>query len=209
MAVPVVLYVPNILGYIRILLAFYALHQSSKEPVQAVILFIVSAILDLFDGILARILNQTSSFGILLDIAADNILRTCGWMAVASTSTVFQVMAAAIICLEWTTMLCTQLHANTYQQHWKMQRDNDPWIVRALFANNFKNPIGMLSMYGLFSSYLWAFGAQHPQLYQNIPLFNFFQYAAYLGRALSMVVEIWMIQNYVSLVIDKDSKKNS
>lgn len=210
MALPVVLYIPNILGYIRILLAFYALHQSGDEPTRAVILFILSASLDLIDGILARSLNQISSFGVLLDIVADNILRTCGWMAVAilpTTSIKMHMVTATIISLEWMTMLATQLHANSgsSQQHWKLQRDNDPWIVRALFANNFKNPLGILSMYGLFSSYLFAFGAEHSQIHNAVPLFEFFQYTAYLGRALSLVVECWMIKNYASLVIEKDT----
>jgi CDP-diacylglycerol--inositol 3-phosphatidyltransferase len=202
MALPVVLYLPNVLGYIRIALAFYALHQAKTNPTLAIPLFIGSAFLDWFDGVLARRLQQTSSFGILLDIAADNILRTCGWMAVQG------VLPAFLVCVEWITMLSTQLHAHQAQKHWKQQRENDPWIVRALFANNFQNPIGILSMYGLFSSYLWALAAQHPDLYQAIPLFAFFQYTAYLGRAVSLVVECWMIHSYLKMVIEKDSRKS-
>lgn len=206
---PVFLYIPNLLGYARILLAFYGMYLSHDLPVQAVLIFIVSASLDLFDGILARMLHQTSSFGVLLDIAADNILRTCGWIAAAScpdATSVLQTFAAAIVCLEWTTMLSTQLHAAHSQQHWKEERCNDPWLVRALYANGFKNPIGAVSMYGLFSASLWTFGMFHSELYDNIPYYSAFQYLAYFGRALGCCVELWMIKGYLSLVLENDGK---
>ena len=209
MALPVALYLPNILGYARILLAFWGLYKSFFDPVEAVLLFILSASLDLFDGILARALNQTSAFGVLVDIAADNILRTCGWMAAAldpEASPSLKLVSAGVICLEWITMLSTQLHANISQQHWKAQRENDPILVRALFANGFKNPIGALSMYGLFSSYLWAYGAHHAQLYERIPMYELLQYTAYIGRVLSIFVELYMVKSYLSLVIDRDAK---
>lgn len=208
----VYLYIPNLLGYARIYLAFYGMYLSSNnKPVEAVITFVLSASLDLFDGILARALKQTSAFGILLDIAADNILRTCGWIAAIGhpeTSPLLKTTAVAIICLEWITMLATQLHAAHSQQHWKAERANDPWLVRTLYANGFKNPIGIIVVYGLFSANLWTYGEFHPELYDNIPYFDLFKYVAYFGRALGCCVELWMNKGYLSLVIQQDTKKS-
>ena len=211
-SLPVALFVPNILCYVRICMAFYGLFWSSTEPFLAVIIFIASAFLDLFDGILARALHQTSSLGILLDIAADNILRTCGWVAAAGNekaSPFVKTVAAAVVCVEWITMLSTQLHAAHSEKHWKSERENDPWFVRKLFSNNFRNPIGILSIYGLFSSGLWTFGSLHTELYDVIPLFDIFKNLAYIGRVLSLAVELWMIKGYLSLVIQKDSKRRA
>ena len=209
---PVYFYIPNLLGYTRIGLAFYGMYLSKSIPVEAVVTFVFSASLDLFDGILARALNQTSCLGIVLDIAADNILRTCGWVAAAcndEASPLLRTVAVAIICVEWITMLSTQLHAANSQQHWKTERENDPWLVRALYANGFKNPIGIVTMYGLFSANLWTYGEFYPQLKDNIPYFAAFKYVSYFGRALGLCVELWMIKGYLSLLIERDTQKSA
>jgi phosphatidylglycerophosphate synthase len=94
MALPVVLYVPNVLCYLRIILAYAGFFYSTTDPVLTVWIWIVSAFLDLFDGILARKLNQCSSLGILLDIAADNILRSNIWVAAAVRDEKYRFVAA-------------------------------------------------------------------------------------------------------------------
>jgi CDP-diacylglycerol--inositol 3-phosphatidyltransferase len=205
--IPVFLFVPNLLGYLRIGLALYGMCLCDDHPIRTIQVFLLSASLDLVDGLLARALDQTSALGVLVDIAADNTLRTCGWLAAASrASPLVKTAAALFISVEWMTMVATQLHSAVHGQHWKQSRANDPWLVRALFANNFRNPIGMLSMFGLFSSSLWTYGAYHPELYDAIPYFDILRNVAYLGRALSLAVELWMIHNYLSLVIAKDTK---
>jgi CDP-alcohol phosphatidyltransferase len=101
---PVVLYVPNLLGYTRIGLAIVGLQyatsttttttasspqqqpQPPPSPVAAVAIWLAATSLDLLDGWAARALRQTSRFGSLLDIVADNILRTSIWIAAAVTA---------------------------------------------------------------------------------------------------------------------------
>ena len=138
---PVLLYLPNILGYIRIVFAFIGLYYSIlHRPIIAILIWVLASVLDLFDGILARRLQQTSQFGILLDIVADNILRsiiyvaTCNaasiayyistipiteidrqpnhWMVSSNSSTTIGIIIIScfIICLEWITMISTQLY---------------------------------------------------------------------------------------------------
>merc|ERR1719469_44901 len=125
---PIPLYIPNILGYIRIILSFVALWKSSTNPIQAVVLWILSAFLDLIDGIVARKLNQCSSLGIFLDVAADNILRTSIWVAVVksykSSSNIMDLISTFIICIEWLTFLSTQIHSlEDNGNHWKIERE--------------------------------------------------------------------------------------
>ena len=135
---PVLLYVPNILGYIRIIFAFLGLYYSIlQQPITAIIIWILASVLDLFDGMLARLLQQTSQFGIVLDIVADNILRTLVYIATcnaasvtyyvstiapattddkstlsshSSTTIVVIIISCCIICIEWITMISTQLY---------------------------------------------------------------------------------------------------
>ena len=66
MPLPIHLYIPNLLGYARIILAFVGLHLSDTQPGAAVVTWIFSATLDLFDGILARKLDQCSKLGVLV-----------------------------------------------------------------------------------------------------------------------------------------------
>lgn len=208
MALPIPLYVPNLLGYARIFLAFLGLHYSQTQPLLACVLWIVSAFLDLIDGILARILKQCSSLGVLLDIAADNILRTTMWMA-ASADGSHQLMAALIISLEWTTMLCTQLHSTQSGTHWKTSREHDPIFVRAIFANNFKTLYGALCVYGLFFSGFFSYASHHQALKEIIPLFDFCKYLAFTGRGITFFAELWLCKGYLLLVVEKDAAAQS
>lgn len=222
MTLPVALYVPNLLGYARIILAFAGMHHATNRPATAVGLWIGSGLLDLFDGILARLLRQTSSLGVFLDVAADNILRTVVWVAVAiawspsseldsaSSSPDMMIvpgLCCAIVCLEWTTMVATQVHAVQNSQHWKEARLNDPWIIRTFFANNFRNPIGILGLYGLFAANLFAFGYRHPVVYSSIPHFGVFMYIAFLGRLVSAGIEIYFCASYFSYLIETDGQQ--
>ena len=228
MRLPVALYIPNLLGYARIALAFGGLQFAVSDPVLAVALWIASALLDLFDGILARALRQTSRLGVFLDIAADNILRTVVWVAAAAASLdahsslyafissityqrqIHQVtVSCAVICLEWTTMVSTQVYAAQNSQHWKEARGKDPWIIQSFFSGNFRNPLGFLGVYGLFAANLFAYGCYHPVLYENIPHYDAFMNLAYAGRFLSAIIELWFCGSYFSFLIESDKPQKS
>lgn len=194
------------MSYSRILLAFIGLYLSSSRPVAAIFTWLMSASLDLLDGIVARALNQTSSLGVLLDILADNILRSSVWIAasLSMNGPICATVACFFTSVEWTTMLATQLSANV---HWKEERHEDPWLVRTCFHNNFRNPVGALVMYGLFSAGMWTYGEQYQVFHDSIPLFEIWRYLSYIGRALALCIELWLCQQYVSTMIDKDTKK--
>jgi CDP-diacylglycerol--inositol 3-phosphatidyltransferase len=212
MATKVALYVPNVFGYLRVILSFVGLYVSTTSPVRAVAIWIASALLDLVDGPIARRLDQTSRFGVLLDIAADNVLRACVWIAAASASgdASVQVVAAAVICLEWLTMLSTQLQAHHDAKHWKSasSRVNDHWLFRAMFRNNFRNPIGVLCIFGLFCANLFIYGSHHEVIYQSIPFFGFFRGLALVGRFCASIFEVALCLQYFSSVLEDDSPEN-
>ena len=207
MARAVALFLPNLLCYARILLAFWGLHVSSDRPLLAVALWFLSGSFDLIDGILARALHQTSTLGILLDIMADNILRTTCWMAAAATNPSYQIVACIIISMEWITMVSTQLHATQSGTHWKASRQQDPWLLQMIFANNFRTPLGTWCIYGLFTAPIFAYGSSGTnELMAWIPFWGFCKYVAYTGRFISMLAEVWLILGYMSLVIEQDDR---
>mmetsp|Transcript_45420 Transcript_45420/g.50924 ORF Transcript_45420/g.50924 Transcript_45420/m.50924 type:complete len:219 (+) Transcript_45420:130-786(+) len=70
----VLLYVPNLIGYSRVLCTFgsLSLMVAKKEYwILAIILYLASFVGDLFDGLVARRLGQTSTYGGLLDMVTD------------------------------------------------------------------------------------------------------------------------------------------
>lgn len=72
MAVHPVWFVPNVLCYVRLVLALAlpALHVAAL-PHAVVALYAVAGLLDYLDGLLARVLHQTSRLGEALDVVAD------------------------------------------------------------------------------------------------------------------------------------------
>lgn len=72
--------IPNALSVIRILLipvyaVLYLKAQTAKEYISAAVVFAVSAITDMVDGIIARKFNMTSRIGIMLDPFADKLTQ--------------------------------------------------------------------------------------------------------------------------------------
>jgi len=205
-------YLPNLLGYCRILLAFLGLYAASSFPAHAVALWVVASALDLVDGPVARLLHQTSELGTFLDIAADNILRTCVWIAsvAASGDSLVRLLACMVICLEWLTMVSTQVHASKLSgSHWKKNRGNDHWIVQEMFRNNFRNPLGVLCIYGLFAANLFIYASNFDEIRMNFPLFHVAKSLAILGRVSAAGFEVTLCYQYFAFVIEQDVQSKS
>lgn len=72
--------IPNLLSVIRILLipvyaVVYMKAQETKEYIMAAVIFAVSAVTDMIDGIIARKFNMRSRIGIMLDPFADKLTQ--------------------------------------------------------------------------------------------------------------------------------------
>lgn len=67
----VFLFVPNIIGYIRYAFTIMAIFTYRDRPILTLLFATLSAVLDAFDGMAARKLNQSTSFGAVLDMVCD------------------------------------------------------------------------------------------------------------------------------------------
>ncbi|EDK47506.1 hypothetical protein LELG_05687 [Lodderomyces elongisporus NRRL YB-4239] len=65
------LYIPNIIGYLRIVTAVISFICMSRFPITTVIFYGISSFLDAFDGYAARKFNQGTRFGAVLDMVTD------------------------------------------------------------------------------------------------------------------------------------------
>ncbi|XP_034567399.1 CDP-diacylglycerol--inositol 3-phosphatidyltransferase [Notolabrus celidotus] len=71
------MFVPNLIGYARIVLALLSFFLMPCCPWPAVFCYMLSALLDSFDGHAARALNQSTKFGAMLDMLTDRCATMC------------------------------------------------------------------------------------------------------------------------------------
>lgn len=69
----VLIWLPNLVGYVRVGLLLMAWHSAVTEPLMFLIFYASSYLLDMLDGFLARACGQTSDFGAQLDMIVDRI----------------------------------------------------------------------------------------------------------------------------------------
>ncbi|KAE8540604.1 hypothetical protein D1P53_002967 [Cryptococcus gattii VGV] len=69
----VFLFVPNLIGYTRVITAAASLFFMPYHPKACTLLYSVSCMLDVVDGQAARALGQTSRFGAVLDMVTDRV----------------------------------------------------------------------------------------------------------------------------------------
>jgi len=73
----VFLFVPNLIGYSRILLAALSMHYMTYHPKYSTLAYGISQLLDAVDGHAARALGQSSKFGAVLDMVTDRATTSC------------------------------------------------------------------------------------------------------------------------------------
>ncbi|XP_034045950.1 CDP-diacylglycerol--inositol 3-phosphatidyltransferase [Thalassophryne amazonica] len=71
------LFVPNLIGYARVVLALVAFYLLPCCPWPAVFCYLLSGLMDSFDGHAARALNQSTKFGAMLDMLTDRCATMC------------------------------------------------------------------------------------------------------------------------------------
>jgi CDP-diacylglycerol--inositol 3-phosphatidyltransferase len=68
---PVFFYIPNLIGYGRIVLALAALYIIKTSGFWSILFYVASCLLDAADGFAARYYGQSSNFGAVLDMVTD------------------------------------------------------------------------------------------------------------------------------------------
>jgi CDP-diacylglycerol--inositol 3-phosphatidyltransferase len=99
----VYLFVPNIIGYIRVVTAATALYIMPSHPKVCTAVYFVSCILDVFDGMAARALGQTSKFGAVLDMVTDRCATACLLCFLSSTYPEHSLLIMFLITLDFSS----------------------------------------------------------------------------------------------------------
>lgn len=77
MAENIFLFIPNVIDYFRVIFAVASFYYMRTDPILASVLYIVSGLLDAIDGHLARMLNQGTKLGAMLDQLIDRATTMC------------------------------------------------------------------------------------------------------------------------------------
>jgi len=99
----VFLFLPNIIGYTRIILAGISLHFMSYHPKYCTIAYVISCLLDALDGQAARALGQTSKFGAALDMVTDRCTTSCLLCYLASAYPDYAILFQFLIALDFSS----------------------------------------------------------------------------------------------------------
>ena len=193
MGAKVLLFIPNIIGYVRIVLASIAFYQF-QEPVSFCCFYISSIILDWFDGYFARKLNQTSQFGAWFDVVIDLFSRGYLWCALSR-------VGYLVIMVEWLAFVCTHSRG----ENWKIPDEKFPALVKMVMSHGFHSPMGIYAIGSLHVLPLWLYGYESRLLtdVMMVPIWLQLTIVAFLsvGRTVCFFVEGFYILNYVNLLL--------
>lgn len=139
------LFVPNQIGFLRIVLALLSFYFMAHNAVMAVTAYIGSQLLDAVDGFAARYFNQCSKFGAILDQVTDRCtflgLLLCLCAFYPDFAFCFQVVAIVDISCHWAHLHSSLLLGKSSH---KTEQENpvlhvyysNKWVLFVLCASN-------------------------------------------------------------------------
>ncbi|KAL4909885.1 hypothetical protein BDW74DRAFT_45163 [Aspergillus multicolor] len=128
----VYLFAPNIIGYVRVVLAIASLYYMPLHPRTCSILYSVSCLLDALDGYAARYYNQSTTFGAVLDMVTDRCTTACLLVFLSSAwprwALIFQSLIALDMASHYMHMYATLSMGGSNQSHKKIDSSRS-WIL--------------------------------------------------------------------------------
>ncbi|KAL3535798.1 hypothetical protein ACH5RR_004259 [Cinchona calisaya] len=132
----VYLYIPNIIGYIRILLNCVGFAICFEDKTLFSILYLVSFVCDALDGWFARKFNQVSTFGAVLDMVTDRVSTACLLLILSQVyrpGLIFIALLALDISSHWLQMYSTFLMGKS--SHKDVKDSSNSWLFRAYYRS--------------------------------------------------------------------------
>ncbi|KAL3481975.1 CDP-alcohol phosphatidyltransferase-domain-containing protein [Aspergillus californicus] len=126
------LFAPNIIGYVRVVLAIASLYYMPLHPRTCSILYSVSCLLDALDGYAARYFNQSTTFGAVLDMVTDRCTTACLLVFLSSAwprwALIFQSLIALDMASHYMHMYATLSMGGSNQSHKKIDSSRS-WVL--------------------------------------------------------------------------------
>ncbi|KZF23988.1 CDP-alcohol phosphatidyltransferase [Xylona heveae TC161] len=133
------LFVPNLIGYSRIILAVASLYYMPLHPRTCSLLYSVSCLLDALDGYAARRFGQSTRFGAVLDMVTDRCTTACLLVFLSSAwprwSLLFQGLISLDLASHYMHMYATLSMGDKNQSHKKVDESRS-WVLNLYYSNN-------------------------------------------------------------------------
>jgi CDP-diacylglycerol--inositol 3-phosphatidyltransferase len=132
----VFLFIPNLIGYGRIFLALFSCILMPSTPAFAISCYIISALLDAVDGHAARLFNQSTKFGAMLDQLTDHCGTACLMVMLSvfypSFAFFFQMSLTVDISMHWIHLHTSLLQGKSSH---KNMSENEPYLLQLYYTN--------------------------------------------------------------------------
>ncbi|KAK0389716.1 hypothetical protein NLU13_3289 [Sarocladium strictum] len=132
------LFWPNIIGYIRIVLAFASLYYMPLHPRTCSFLYSVSCLLDALDGYAARAFDQSTRFGAVLDMVTDRCTTSCLLVFLSSAFPRWAIIFQGLIALDFAShyihMYATMVVGGADSSHKNIDKSQS-WLLNLYYTN--------------------------------------------------------------------------
>ena len=132
----VFLYIPNLIGYLRVALLGVAMWHAFSDFRVFLVAYAVSQLLDAADGWAARKFHQSSAFGAVLDMVTDRVSSNLLLMVLGNLHFRFFLFFAFLAALDysshWTQMYASVFSGNSSHKDIASSR---PWLLQVYYKN--------------------------------------------------------------------------
>ncbi|KAK3057403.1 phosphatidylinositol synthase 1 (CDP-alcohol phosphatidyltransferase1) [Extremus antarcticus] len=132
------LFVPNLIGYSRVVLALASLYFMPLHPRRCSFLYSVSCLLDALDGWAARKFKQSTRFGAVLDMITDRCTTTCLLVFLATAKPGYSMIFQGLISLDFAShymhMYSTLSMGGQSESHKNVSAERS-WIMNLYYTN--------------------------------------------------------------------------
>jgi len=132
------LFWPNVIGYFRIVLAIASLYYMPLHPRTCSFLYSVSCLLDALDGYAARIFEQSTRFGAVLDMVTDRCTTSCLLVFLSSAfprwAILFQSLIAVDFASHYIHMYSSLVVGGVDASHKNVDKSQS-WLLNLYYTN--------------------------------------------------------------------------
>ncbi|OHT16869.1 CDP-alcohol phosphatidyltransferase family protein [Tritrichomonas foetus] len=127
------LYIPNLIGYSRMILMFIAYYVHETHPLVFIICYALSQLLDMLDGRAARAFNQATKFGAMLDMVTDRCSTVGLMLTLSARYPQYTFWCHVFIWLDICSHWCHMLSSGKKSHKLIL---GGPWLLRYYYATN-------------------------------------------------------------------------
>merc|ERR1711871_485470 len=203
--VSVYLYVPNLIGYARVVLTATSCAVCFVNHRLFLGCYLSSFVLDYFDGVAARWFNQCSKFGAILDMVTDRVSTACLLTILSSLYGAHYYMFIFLMALDigshWFHMVATYVGGHG---HHKTVNTSMPLLIRLYYGNYpFFGFCCVSTEVFYLVLYMWQF--ESPLMFGGMDLWSVAAWISGTGCVVKQIVNLWQMKAATDSLVALDA----